>query len=572
MPKKWQLLPKHSDDLFQQLLYNRNLKTKEEQEEFLKPPQPTFDNIFPKSKIHKREFSKALSRIFQAIQNKEKIIIYGDYDTDGITGTTILWETIYYLGGDCLPYIPDRAREGYGLNKAAIKKLAGEKAKLIITVDCGITNAAEIALAKKLGLDVIITDHHYKGKNSVEAFAVIHDNTLVGASIAWLLSEGLLQKYQKEKRLSARVPSKLKLNQNWELVAMGTIADLQPLLGKNRCFVKWGLQELNHTKRRGLKSLIEQAELKWGAIGTYEVGFVIVPRLNASGRLQDALQAVRLLCLSDETQAFQLAHEISQLNIQRQEMTSTSFTEAEEQIEIDVQKKIIVLANEKWHEGIVGLIASRIKEKYYLPTLAISIKNNIGKGSARSISGFNMIETLQEVREYLIECGGHPMAAGFSIKADNINSFRDRLEEIASRKISPELLENKLEIEAELDYQQITWETEKIIDQFKPFGVGNHEPLFLLNKVIISEKKLLGKGKNHLKLRIRRDESIYRGKTQELELLGWSMGERFHEVKTEDKIKVVFSLSEDEWNGIKRLKLKMNDFKVIDEKQETVKR
>lgn len=553
--KTWRVAKRTDKDILKQLFINRNLKTKREQEEFLHPPQPTLASILSQSQISRRSLEKAMKRIIRAINSKEKIVIYGDYDADGITGTTILWETIYHLGGRSLPYIPSRKLEGYGLNKEAVRKLASEKVGLIITVDCGITAIEEVEAANSLHLDVIVTDHHQQKKKMPSAYAVIYDETLVGVSLAWLLAMAVKKGYEEnnQERKKQVVPEK-----DLDLIAVGTIADLQPLLGKNRALVKWGLAELNRTKRLGLRCLIKKAGLHWGEIDSHQVGFMIAPRLNATGRLEDGLQAVRLLCTKDRAQALGLANELTKLNQQRQEMTLSSFVEAEAQIESSSERQIFILFHQSWHEGIIGLIASRIKEKYHRPVLAISSQGKVGKGSARSIVGFNIIEALRQVEDLLLDCGGHPMAAGFTIEVQKISTFRARMETLAKETLNEKLLNPVLEIEAIVKGSEIIWKLKKQIDSLKPFGVGNPEPTLLLQEVIVNEFSLVGKQKNHLKLKIHEQNNPGRI----FEVIGFNLGGRYLEIKKGDQVDIVFTLAEDSWNGERRLFLKLKDFQI----------
>lgn len=553
--QKWHFPDSEAHSLETQLLLNRDLQNKKDQAEFLNPPEPSFKYIFGNSQIDHEDFKHSVKRIFTAIDNHEKITIYGDYDADGITGTTILWETLHHLGADCLPYIPDRESEGYGLNKKALELLSHDHVGLIITVDCGITNSEEVLYAKKLGIDIIITDHHQPEKKIPSAFSIIHDTDLVGVSVAWTLAEGLKIQYLKKNPTSR----KIHLNENWDLVAIGTIADLQPLLSRNRAFAKWGLEKLNHTKRIGLQKILESAGLRLGEITEHHIGFMISPRLNASGRLHDALDAVRLLCTQDLLQAFSLADSINKLNLQRQEMTLKSFDEAITKIPNLEDKKIIILQNESWHEGIVGLIASRVKEKYYRPSIAISLQNGIAKGSARSISGFNIIEALREVEDLLLHVGGHTMAAGFSLEISKITIFQERLEKIAFEKISPDLLENSLSIDSELNFSEINWDTLKIIEKFRPFGVGNYEPVFLIKNLKLKKALLIGKQKKHLKLLVSSEDS-----SPSFEVLAFGQGHLFSEFATGSRIDLACTLQKETWNGNSKISLKMKDYHFLE--------
>ncbi len=548
--KKWVVLPRQSDDLVQQILINRGLTSQIDQEIFLNPPPPTFETIFSLSKIDQDNFQKAIKRVLTAIKNKEKIIVYGDYDSDGITATTVLWETLYGLNGNVLPYIPDRETEGYGLNKQAITSIKEQGVSLIITVDCGITDCEEVEWAREKGLDVIVTDHHQKGAKLPSAYAIVHDDTLVGATVAWLLSEGIKIAANKDGL------GPLPLGINLDLAAIGTVSDLQPLHGKNRSFVTWGLKELNQTKRLGLKTLIKYCDLSEKILDTYHVGFVLAPRLNASGRLHKAMEAVRLLCTKDEIQAISLAEQLSKLNTRRQEMTGDGVELATAQVNQSQMPKILVLADESWHEGIIGLIAARMKEEYYRPALALSINGKLAKGSARSIKGFNIIEALRQVQDLLVDCGGHPMAAGFTIELANLPEFKTRLESIAADSLTDEDLEPSLEIDADLLFSQISRETKAQIDRLRPFGVENHEPLFLLRKTEVISKQLLGKEKKHLKFLIKSNNLL------PIEVLVFSQGSRFNEFNIGDYLDIAFTLDENEWQGVKKIILKAKDFRI----------
>ena len=548
LKKRWQIAKKTTDDIVDQLLLNRGLETKEEQSDFLNPYKPTLENILKHSSIDSDYLRKAVIRIKKAIENKEKIIIYGDYDADGITGTTILWETIYYLGGDCLPYIPDRESEGYGLNETAIHKLAEKETKLIITTDCGVTNTSEVEIANSFGIDVIISDHHQKEETFPDALAIIHDDTLVGASVAWVLAMSI----EKEMKGDSFIDE----GQRLDLVAIGTIADLQPLKGKNRSFTKWGLQEMNKTKRIGLQAIIKQSGLNLGDIEAYHIGYVIAPRFNAAGRLHDALHAVRLLCTKDQLQSLSLAESLTKLNIKRQEMTKLSYEQANVQLDKFKEEKAFILNHDEWHEGIIGLIAARIKEKYYRPTIAISTQGKVGKGSARSIKGFNIIDALRELEHLLLKVGGHPMAAGFSIEIDKIDQFRKSFTALAQEKISDETLEPIVTIDAKLELPEIDWDLYGKIITLAPFGAGNEEPTFLLEGIKIKDCYLIGKDKNHLKIIIDRPGQ------SPLEALGFGLGDYYETLSKDQNLDIAFMIKQNEWRGKKKLVIRIKDLRI----------
>ncbi|PJC68914.1 single-stranded-DNA-specific exonuclease RecJ, partial [candidate division WWE3 bacterium CG_4_8_14_3_um_filter_42_11] len=394
--KKWIIKPRKKEDLIEQILYNRGFRTREMIDEFLNPSLSNLPDIFSFKNMR-----LAVERLKKAQQNHETIIVFGDYDVDGETAAAIVWETLYKLGFAVLPYLPSR-EEGYGLNIQAIEKFKNEGVSLIITVDCGISSVAEIKLAKKLGIDTIVTDHHQPGNQLPEALAIVHSDELAGVGVAWFLSQAILQEFKKRSQVKDFL----------DLVALGTIADLSPLLGSNRILVKYGIDVLRKTERIGLKILIREAGLDLGEIDTYEIGFILAPRLNAMGRIHHAISSLRLLCTRDFRQAVELSKKLNLKNAERQDLTAGSYEQARRMVlgKVDFPKALII-ASQEWHEGIIGLVAGRLVEEFYRPAIVLSLGEKVSKGSVRSIPGFNIIQSLREFEEYFIDLGGHPAAA-----------------------------------------------------------------------------------------------------------------------------------------------------------------
>lgn len=529
--------PKKSKNwLLDILAKNRGLTTKEKIQSFLNP------NITQIVNAELTDLKKAVDRVQKAIKNKEKIIVYSDYDADGICASAIVWETLFDLSADILPYVPHRITEGYGLSTSAIDTLFKKGANLIITVDHGVTAVKQVEHAKKLGIDVIITDHHLKPKNLPKPQALVHTTQLCGGGVAWRFCAEIVK---------ALNPSyKEKLLEKLELAAIATIADLVPLVGANRAIVKIGLEKLNNTTRPGIKSLIKTSALTY-PIDANDIGHVIAPRINAMGRIEHGIDSLRLLCSKNLKQAEKLAQLLSTTNTKRQGLTIAAIDEAHAQVKME--ELIVVINSDKWHEGIIGLVASRVAETQYRPTIAISKGPQISKGSARSIAGFNIVEAIRSSSEYLIDAGGHPMAAGFSIKTQHIEAFTKSINVYAQKNLSPHLLKPSLTIECELDQEDINFENLDLIKTFEPFGVGNPRPLFLTKKLLIEDIKPVGRENRHLKL-------LLSGKSA----IGFNMGAKRYDLRPGNLLDVVYSIDEDNFNGKGKVQMKVKDFRRSD--------
>ncbi len=545
--RKWQILGKPSvrKDLVDSLLENRGIKTKKEKKEFLDPTSPQKISL-KELKIKESEVKKAIGRIKKAKKNGEKIIVYGDYDADGICATAILWETLYGLKLDTLPFIPDRFTEGYGLNGERIKKLKDQYPSLglIISVDNGIVANKAIEVAKKLGIDVVVTDHHQIGKSKPKAYAIIHTTLIGGSAISWILSREILKHFKSKTLLSL------------ELAGIGTIADQLSLTHANRSFASWGLKDLNKTKRYGLTSLFKDAEIKKGEIGMYEVNFIIAPRINAMGRLGNAIDSLRLLCTKDEKKASEIARSVGATNMERQKLVDQVVSHARDSFLKLGEKKIIVLSHESYHEGVIGLAAGKLVEEFYRPSIVISVKGEIAKASARSVSGFNIIEILRKLDYMWIEGGGHPMAAGFSIQKGKIQEFIQKLEEIADPLLTEELLTKKLKIDLETDFSSLTWNFVKVLSSFEPVGIGNPTPTFLTKEVEVVDIKPVGVTKKHLKLKLSKKGKFF-------DAIAFGFGDYYSKLLEKEKIDIAYSLEENVWNGSRSLQLKIRDIATL---------
>lgn len=513
---KWQILSKDGE-IIETLLKNRGIKNKKE---FLDPPPPQF----------KFNLSSVIARIRLSIKRQEKIVIYGDYDADGICATAILWEALKEAGADVLPFIPSREKEGYGLSVEGVDSV---DARLIITVDNGIMAHEAVSYAKKKGIEVIILDHHEKPKQLPKAYAIIYTPKLCAAGIAYFV---------------AREFSK---NVSLELAAIATVADLLPLVEVNRSIVKYGLESLNTTKRVGLKALFEVAGIE--KVGTYEIGYMIGPRLNASGRIESALTALRLLCTHNPEKARDLAHLLNKTNKERQEMTEEMTIHAKENYELSSKNhahKIIILDHESYHQGVIGLVAGKLVDQFYLPAIVIAKGEELSKASARSIAGFNIIEAIRSCESLLINAGGHPMAAGFSLQTSQISEFKLQISKYAQEKISAVTLTRSLKIDRMLELTEINMDLYQKIVQMAPFGMGNPEPVFASAGIIQNIRSVGAEGK-HLKLVI-----------DGLDAIAFNQGHLLPKLKIGQPIKLAYVLDLNTFNGQSGLQLKVKDIVI----------
>lgn len=523
---KWKILPRKSDDLITQLLLNRGVKTEKQQEQFLNPRISDFEKDLKISGIE-----KVNKRILQAINKNELIVVFGDYDVDGICATAILYKSLTSLGAKVLPYIPHREKEGYGLSKLGLEFARDSGATVVITVDCGIVAFEQAKFAREIGLDLIITDHHLTQKTLPEAFAIVHSTKMCGTAVAWCLIKDIIKKDV--------------CNELLQFVAIATVCDLIPLIDLGRSFVFEGLKILNKTTNLGLLSLLNEAGMSIGMIGSFEIGYIIGPRLNAIGRLQHAIDALRLLCTKDLSKAKKLAKLLCDTNIIRQQMTTVALEQARKLI--DGNKKIHILHSSKWSSGIIGLIAGRITDEYWRPTIAISMGETISKGSARSIDGINIVEVISICKDILIDIGGHPGAAGFSIENKHIEIFKKRLEEFV---LESKTVEKTLKIEGRVLTNQLTKKLISDLQRFEPFGFGNPRPIFATSGMQVSDMRIVGNGK-HLKF-----------KADNIDAIAFGMGELANLLQNHQLIDVAYNLELNTYNGFEKLQLKIKDINL----------
>ncbi len=491
--------------------------------EFLSPSFPQFDI----------KLTKTVELIKKVITANGQILIYGDYDVDGVTATAILWQSLYKLTKNVTPFVPHRQRDGYGIKAESFFRFQEEKNikfNLLITVDNGIVAAAEIQKIKKQQkIEVIITDHHMPDDNLkllTRNCQLVHSTLVSGSAISWFLAK------------------ELDKNADLGLAALGTVADCLPLTGVNRSIVVHGLKELHLNPSPGIKKLIQVSNIK-NPVTTYDLGFVLGPRINAVGRLADPTEALRLLCSQNQLQATKYAQSLNNFNQDRQILQKDSIESAEESIRRDApagrlntkNNKIIIIAGD-YNPGIIGLIAGRLTEKYYLPTIIIGVDGDIAKGSCRSIPELNMIEALREHQDLFIDLGGHSGAAGFSILTKNIPKLKKAVIKSVNLKLKKIKLEPHLDVDAQMTLDSVTLANIKAISKLAPFGIGNSEPLFLFKNVIISVKKVIGSTGDHLKL-----------KFGNLDGVAFKKGDLAKDLNIGDSIDIVASLSINDWNN-----------------------
>ncbi len=577
-----------------ELLSRRGIVTQEKIDEFFNPDYEG-DLHDPFLMLG---MAKAVKRLEGAIKKKERIAIFGDYDADGVCGSVLLKSALEELGADVSGgiYMPDRIREGYGLNQEAIKKMKQEKVKLLVTVDCGISEIVDVAFAYSLGLEVIITDHHQPGQKLPKAKAIINPwqakdkypfKELAGVGVAFKLAQALLG-------------SSKKIKPGWEkwlldLVALGTVADCMPLLGENRTLVRYGLIVLAQTQRVGLQELMKIARLNpiyeieklKTNLDTYSLGFVLAPRLNAAGRIDHADLAVDLLLTKNREEALAMAQKINDYNRQRQKITEDIVTEIERRIKDilnDKENPVIIASDASWSPGVIGLVAGKIADRYNRPTFIFSsasqdestrlrgsatYKAELLRGSARSVPCFNIIKAIGQCADLLTEFGGHIGAAGLDLEVKNFEAFKAKINQIACQELKAKDLTPVLEIDFELQPKDINWELFDNLEKFEPFGQSNERPLWLLKNMEIISLRIVGNGSKHLKLELKSDKLP----AKRFKAIGFGLanpvkkqsfngaGNGNNELIVGDKIDIVFELIADEWNGTRNLQFKIADLK-----------
>ncbi len=531
------------------LLVNRGFEDPAEASAFLFNEKQEFHDPFLL-----KDMEKAVQRVHEAIAAEEPILIFGDYDADGVTSTTIMMKTLQELGANVQFYIPNRFTEGYGPNEGAFKHAHEIGIKLIITVDTGIAALEPAQAAKELGVDLIITDHHEPGPELPEALAIIHPKLeggvypfteLAGVGVAFKFSQALL----------GRVPDGL-----LQFAAIGTVADLVPLKGENRLIVQKGLTELRNSQNPGLKALLKQAKVDQAQINEETIGFVLGPRINAVGRLDSAEPAVYLLLEEDALEAEMLAEDIEQLNTDRKELVNRISEEAvqlvEEQFPI-TENKCIVVGKENWNAGVIGIVASRLVEKYYRPTIVLSydLENGLAKGSARSIEGFDLFQNLSTCRDILPHFGGHTMAAGMTLTLNDVDELRSRMNELANEQLEEEELTPVTYLDAEVNIEDVNIEVIEEMNQLAPYGMDNPKPKVLIKDAPIANIRKIGSEQNHLKISLEQAGVTLDG-------VGFGLGEAYDHVSPVSKLSVIGELSINEWNNLRKPQIFLQDLSI----------
>jgi single-stranded-DNA-specific exonuclease len=570
LQKRWQVLPPAPPEhlagfpdlapLIVQLLYNREIRTIDEVGAFLSRSFP-LDNPFLLLGMN-----EAVTRVRQAIRKGEAIAIYGDYDVDGVAATALLVPTLRAMGAEVIPYIPNRMEEGYGLNQGAVKALAQQGIKLVITVDCGVRSTEEAALAHSLGMDLIITDHHALADQLPAAVAVIDPRReddrypfkhFAGAGLAFKLAQALLRA---EKRVPVVRPA---LKESFgdqglpqeddllDLVALGTVADLAPLVGENRALVCRGLERLRQAQRPGIAAMLAEAQVRPERVDAGTVGYVLGPRLNAAGRLDNAMASYNLLTASSAEEATGLAQHLGTQNHERQQRMMQMVAQARQEVQALGEQPVYVLASEAYTVGIAGLVASRITDEFYRPTIVIALEGGQSKGSARSISAFHITNALDEYGGLMVKHGGHAAAAGLTIKNENIGALRDALNALARQQLTDEDWLPALKIDWKLPLTQANGETLAVIQGLQPFGVGNPTPTFVSHNVHVRDAHPVGSERPAMKLKLSDGRAIW-----DAIHFGVVASERLA-----PRIDIVYTLQNNVWNGKERLELVVKDLR-----------
>jgi single-stranded-DNA-specific exonuclease len=544
-------------EIVRQILAKRGITEKTELEAFL---NPSYD-----AHLHDpfllSDMGPAVERIMEAVKKSQDIVIYGDYDIDGITASAVMIEAITAMGGHATSYIPDRFEEGYGINLAALKLLKVQKVDLVISVDCGITSVKEAAWAIENGLDLIITDHHAVPEVIPEAIAVINPKRpgdgypfkdLAGVGVAFKVVQALQHKW-----LEAGYSGGLGRGQEkWllDLVALGTVCDVVTLVGENRVLARYGLAVLNKTRREGLKALAEVSGVMVGSITSYHLGFVFGPRMNAAGRLEHAAKSLELLMTVHAGEARQIAANLDRLNRQRQDDQAKILEAAMEQAGMYIEDPVLVLAGKDWSHGIVGIVASKLVERWRKPTLVMQIMGKNTKGSARSLGSFNLVEALRAVGHNFSKFGGHHYAAGYTLPTSNLEALRQDINAYAKSigLIGP--LERQVGFDVGLgDLGVIDWDLYEGLQRLAPFGAANPKPRFAVEGLRLMEMRWVGQKKNHLQVK------MSDGMKNQFQAIGFDFLEKHGELKEGSVVRAVFQVDKNEFNGSASLQLLIQD-------------
>ncbi len=558
MNKKWegykineeevsQIAKNHNiSELMAKIIMNRNIP-EEKIESFL---HPKLSDLYDPFLFN--DMDKAVDRILKAIDKKEKITIYGDYDVDGITSATILVKYFTSLNANVDAYLPNRLSEGYGLNEASLDSIRESGTNLLVTVDCGISGYEEVEYAKKLGMDVIITDHHECHERIPDCIAVIDAkrpdssypfNGLAGCGVSFKLAQAISKKL--------KLPDESFLNY-LDIVALGTIADIVPLVEENRIIVKYGLEKMKKTENPGLKALINSSALK--TIDSSAISFGLAPRINACGRMGQAELALKMLLTDNIKEAVDIATKLQEMNRNRQEIERGIINEAIEQIESEKlnNNKIIVVGKENWHHGVIGIVSSKITESYYKPSILICFEGEEGKGSGRSVDGFDLHAALTACSDYLQKFGGHEMAIGLTLDKSKFEDFRKAICDYAKDKLPDESVPT-IRYDAEITCKDVSKETINELKLLEPYGEGNPAPLFAYKNIKVDSIRTLSNDK-HLKLNVKDEHRIFSA-------IAFNMGEKKNSIRMGDKADILCAIEINSYNGIEMIQLNIKDIK-----------
>lgn len=558
MNKKWEINKldeekvkeienKHQiNSLLAKILVSRGITEEKDIEQFLNPTRKDFYDPYLMP-----DMEKAVERILKAIENKEKVLIYGDYDVDGITSVTVLKSFLEERGLKVDEYIPNRLDEGYGLNRAAVEKIANEKYTLMITVDCGISAIEEVKYANELGIEVIVTDHHEPGEKLPEAIAVVDakrkDNqypfrNLAGVGVVFKLTQAISKKLGLEEKEFLKY---------LDIVCIGTISDIVPLVDENRVIVKLGLRLVEQTRNLGLRTILQASGYQ--KVDSTTISFGIAPRINACGRMGHQEEALKLFLSTDRNEVNELAEKLNEYNRQRQEKEKQIFLEALEKIKKEAinEDSIMVIDGENWHHGVIGIVASKITEMYFKPSILLCYEGDEGKGSGRSIPGFDLHEALTKCEDSLEKFGGHSMAIGLSVKKDKLDELRKKLDAIAKEKQIDKIVPI-LKIDAQVDLKDINMQIVESLKQLEPFGEENKVPLFVFKNLKIDSIRALSEGK-HIKLTLRQDNQNL------INAMGFNLGELTNDYRIGDKVDIVGSLEINKFNGEESIQILLKD-------------
>lgn len=557
MSKKWQVYQVDNEKVEQiqqkyevnkllaTILANRGIVEEKQIDKFLHPKRSDFYNPYEMP-----DMEIAVSRIIKAIENEEKTIIYGDYDVDGITSVTVLKSFLEERGLEVAEYIPNRLNEGYGLNNNAVEKIASQGYTLMITVDCGISAVEEVRYANELGIETIITDHHEPGNELPAALAVVDakrkDNkypfrNLAGVGVVFKLSQAIGMRLDLEEKEYLKY---------LDIVCIGTISDIVPLVDENRVIVKLGLKLVEQTKNLGLRSILKSAG--YSKIDSTTISFGVAPRINASGRMGHQEDALKLFLSKEIDEVNELTQKLNDYNRIRQETEKNIYAEVISKIEKDnlSEKNTIVVMGKNWHHGVIGIVSSKITEMYFKPSILLCEEDDCGKGSGRSIPGFDLYEALTECKEFIDRFGGHSMAIGINIKKENFENFKNKLEEIATQKHIEDIVPI-LKIDAQVSLDEISKDMVDSLKELEPFGEENKTPLFVFKNLKIDSIRALSEGK-HLKLTLKDSKNI-------VNAIGFNLGELTNEYKIDDRVDVVGNLEINSFNGMENIQINIKD-------------